>query len=61
VVGAIVVALAINLARSGVLHVPGRHDTELITALYAIPGALLGIAAVYLEGSRRERSRASRR
>jgi ABC-type Fe3+ transport system permease subunit len=54
-VGAIVVGLIINLARTGALNVPGRHNTELVTALYAIPGALLGIAFVYLEGARRER------
>jgi hypothetical protein len=36
--------------------VPGRHDTDILTALDAIPGALLGIAAVYLEGLRRERA-----
>ena len=48
VIGAIVVALTIN----GFV-VPGRHDTELITAVDAIPGALVGIAAVYFEGVRR--------
>ncbi|HEV3230105.1 MAG TPA: hypothetical protein VGY97_11560 [Solirubrobacteraceae bacterium] len=53
--GAIVIALIINLARTGALRIPGRHATELVTALYAVPGALLGIAAVYLEGVRRER------
>jgi hypothetical protein len=35
--------------------IPGRHATHLLTALDAVPGALLGIAAVYLEGIRRER------
>jgi hypothetical protein len=55
-VGAIVVGLIINLARTGVLRVPGRHATELVTALYAVPGALLGIAAVYLVGMQRERA-----
>jgi hypothetical protein len=35
--------------------IPGRGDTHLLTALDAVPGALLGIAAVYLEGVRRER------
>jgi hypothetical protein len=48
VIGAILVALIING-----FTVPGRHDTELITSVDAIPGALLGIAAVYLEGVRR--------
>jgi hypothetical protein len=53
--GAAVAGLIINLARTGALHVPGRHSTELVTVLYAIPGALVGIAAVYLEGMRREK------
>jgi hypothetical protein len=48
VTGAVVVALVIN----GFV-VPGRHDTHLITAIDAIPGALIGIAAIYAEGVRR--------
>jgi hypothetical protein len=35
--------------------VPGRDDTHLLTALEAIPGALIGIAIVYFEGRRRGR------
>jgi uncharacterized membrane protein YeaQ/YmgE (transglycosylase-associated protein family) len=34
------------------LTVPGRSDTELVQALIAIPGALLGLAASYLWGAR---------
>ena len=34
--------------------IPGQSDTHLLTALEAIPGAVLGMAAVYLEGIRRE-------
>jgi hypothetical protein len=49
VIGAVLVALIING-----FTVPGRHDTELITAIDAIPGALLGIAAVFFEGVRRD-------
>jgi hypothetical protein len=49
-VGAIVFGVIVNGGA-----IPGRHDTHLLTALDAIPGALLGIAAVYLEGIRRER------
>jgi hypothetical protein len=33
--------------------VPGQNDTNLVTALEGIPGALLGIAAVYFFGVRR--------
>ena len=48
VIGAVLIALIING-----LTIPGRHDTHLATSLDAIPGALLGIAAVYYEGVRR--------
>ena len=34
--------------------VPGESDTELFTAIEAIPGALIGIGLVYLEGVRRK-------
>ena len=36
--------------------VPGPDDTHLLTALEAVPGAVMGIAATYYEGLRRERS-----
>jgi hypothetical protein len=52
VVGAVAVAIAINLAVHG-YAVPGRHDTDLATSLDAIPGALIGIGAMYYEGVRR--------
>jgi hypothetical protein len=35
--------------------VPGREDTHLLTALEAIPGALIGIGLVWFEGRRRGR------
>ena len=50
-----VVVLDISLGGgSSGFDVPGRDETELITALEAIPGAVLGIAAVYAWGARRE-------
>ncbi len=52
-VGALVGAIVVGLLISG-LTVPGRDDTDVLTVLYAVPGALAGIAAVYLEGARRE-------
>ena len=55
IIGAFVVGLIIASAAHGGVHVPGRHDTHLATALYAIPGALVGMAVMYLEGIRRER------
>jgi hypothetical protein len=50
--GALIGAVAIALIING-FTVPGRHDTTITTSLDAIPGALLGIAAVYYEGVRR--------
>ncbi len=48
-IGAIVFGFAVNG-----LSIPGRHATHLLTALDAIPGALIGIALCYLEGRRRD-------
>jgi hypothetical protein len=48
--GAIVVGLLING-----FTIPGQNDTHLLTALEGVPGAVIGIAAVYAEGLRRER------
>jgi hypothetical protein len=45
--GSVIIGLAING-----FTVPGQDDTHLATALEAIPGALLGIAAVYFWGVR---------
>jgi hypothetical protein len=33
--------------------IPGQSDTSLATGLEGIPGAVLGIAAIYYEGVRR--------
>jgi hypothetical protein len=54
-VGALIGAILFGLIVNG-FTVPGRHDTTLLTALEAIPGALIGIGLVYWEGLRRERS-----
>ena len=50
--GALAGAVLFGLLVNG-LSIPGRDDTTVITALEAIPGAVLGIAAVYFEGARR--------
>jgi len=42
------------------LEIPGRNDTEIIQALIAIPGSLIGLGLSYLYGSRVENSRPSR-
>ncbi|MEA2284912.1 MAG: hypothetical protein QOJ21_955 [Solirubrobacteraceae bacterium] len=47
--GAVIFGLAVNG-----LKVPGPDDTHLLTALEAVPGTVLGLAAVYFEGLRRE-------
>jgi hypothetical protein len=54
IVGAIVVGVIISGVKYGALRIPGRHNTELVTALWAIPGALIGIAVVFAAGVRRE-------
>jgi uncharacterized YccA/Bax inhibitor family protein len=51
-IGAILGAVIVGFLIAG-LHVPGRHATHLVTALEGAPGALIGMAIVYLEGARR--------
>jgi hypothetical protein len=53
--GAIVIGLVINAAKVGELSVPGEKATDIGVVLYAVPGAIVGIALAYLEGVRRER------
>jgi uncharacterized membrane protein len=52
--GAIVFGLIVYGAKTGALQVPGQKATDIAVVLYAVPGALIGIGAVYLEGIRRE-------
>jgi uncharacterized membrane protein YeaQ/YmgE (transglycosylase-associated protein family) len=59
IVGAFVGALVGAVISGLIIHgfsIPGRHATDIATALDAIPGALIGIAIVYAEGVRRERA-----
>jgi hypothetical protein len=37
------------------LTVPGKDDTELVQALIAIPGSMIGLAISYLWGARMDR------
>jgi hypothetical protein len=53
-IGGIVSGLAIYAVKSGSLTVPGEKATDVAVVLYAVPGALIGIAVVYLIGMRRE-------
>jgi len=51
--GAVLVGLLIYGVRTSSLQVPGLKATDIAVVLYAVPGALLGIAVVYFEGIRR--------
>jgi len=53
-IGAIVGAIVFGFVIHG-FHVPGESETTIVTALEGIPGAVLGIGAMYAEGVRRER------
>jgi hypothetical protein len=57
IVGAFLAAIA-GAVLFGVLvsggSVPGRNDTELVQALIAIPGSLIGLGLCWLYGARRE-------
>jgi hypothetical protein len=54
--GAIMIGLLIYSLKVSALKVPGEKATDIAVVLYAIPGALIGIALSYAEGVRRERS-----
>ncbi len=59
IVGAFVGAILGSALFGLIIHgfvIPGRNDTTIVTALEGIPGALIGIGLVYLEGVRRERA-----
>ena len=56
--GAAIVGLIISTVRFSEFRVPGEKETTIAVVLYAVPGAILGIAIVYLEGMRRERAHA---
>jgi len=53
-VGAILTGLLIYGVKVSALMVPGEKATDVAVVCYAIPGALIGIAATYLVGVRRE-------
>jgi hypothetical protein len=57
-IGAVVGSALFGLIINGFV-IPGRHATHLTTAIEAIPGTLIGIAVIYLEGARRERASAA--
>jgi len=55
-VGAILVGLIIYGLKVSAFKIPGEKATDVAVILYAVPGAIIGMAAVYLEGMRRERA-----
>ena len=59
--GAVLVGLIIYGAKVGALKVPGQKATDIAVVLYAVPGALLGIAAFYFEGIRAANARSRSR
>jgi hypothetical protein len=52
-IGAEIGAFLCGFAIAGAT-IPGRHDTHLVTALEAIPGAIIGMIIIYVIGLRRE-------
>jgi hypothetical protein len=50
--GAVVGSLAFGFLISG-LTVPGESDTSALTAIEAVPGAVVGMGLLWLEGARR--------
>jgi hypothetical protein len=59
IVGSIVLGLIIYGVKVSALRVPGQKATDVTVVLYAVPGALIGMAIVYLEGIRRERQQSA--
>jgi len=57
--GAVIVGLLIYSIKTSSLQVPNVKGTDIAVVLYAVPGALLGIALVYYEGVRRSRTPAA--
>ncbi|MEX2253342.1 MAG: hypothetical protein WD649_04255 [Thermoleophilaceae bacterium] len=54
-VAAIIGAVVFSFLVAG-LSVPGQNDTDIAQALIAVPGSVLGLAASYFYGARREGS-----
>jgi hypothetical protein len=58
-IGGILTGLIIYGIKVSALRIPGEKATDIGVVLYAVPGALLGMAAIYIEGMRRERATAA--
>ncbi|HUB76483.1 MAG TPA: hypothetical protein VL977_05465 [Solirubrobacteraceae bacterium] len=55
IAGSVIVGLLLFAVHHHGLAIPGRHDTHLSTVLYAIPGAIVGMALAYVAGAALER------
>ena len=55
--GAVIGAVVFALALEG-FSLPSQDETDVLTILYAVPGTILGLAAVYWIGARQEDARA---
>jgi len=58
IVGAFLGAVLGSLIFGFVIHgfsIPGQNDTNVLNAIEAIPGAMLGMAVIYWIGLRQER------
>jgi ABC-type Fe3+ transport system permease subunit len=53
--GSIVFGLVIYAVKVSSLRIPGQKATDIGIVLYAVPGAIIGIAVMYAIGARRER------
>ena len=58
--GGILAGLIIYSVKVSALEIPGLRATDIAVVLYSVPGALIGIGLVYLEGVRRERAGGAR-
>jgi ABC-type Fe3+ transport system permease subunit len=54
-VGAVLSGFLIFAIKTSTLQIPGIRATDIAVVLYAVPGALIGIALIYFEGIRRNR------
>ncbi|HEX3512299.1 MAG TPA: hypothetical protein VHT27_14510 [Solirubrobacteraceae bacterium] len=58
-IGSIIAGFILYAIKSSALRVPGKKATDITVVLYAVPGALIGMAIVYVIGMRRERLEAA--
>jgi len=54
--GSVIVGMLIFGIKNSAFEIPGEKATDIAVVLYAVPGALIGMAIVYFEGMRRERA-----